>query len=222
MPETLLYCVLETPSVWRENDLKLSAPPECAPLAAVTAPITALSSDTADLVAYSEILVRLHQIYNLVPMRYGSVFPDCAAVQDWLRRNAETYRALLSRLDGCSEIGVRILLPAPPATPPAPADSGLAYLQARRRAYAAEAEQLAQGQACAETLRAALAPWTRELREEQRDNLLSLYFLVPRETVSLCRGNVAAIQGRAPCAELLFSGPWPPFNFVAEAKQQSV
>ena len=50
--------------------------------------------------------------------------------------------------------------------------------------------------------------------------LLSLYFLVPRESVEAFRKRFYSISVQK-SPKLLLSGPWPPFNFIVSDHAQA-
>jgi hypothetical protein len=174
-----------------------------------------------DLVAYAKVVEAFNRVETVVPMRFGCRFPGIAEVRAWLRRNAAQLRALLQRVDGCVEMGVRALLletspPAPSARAAAgAARPGAAYLAARR-------VELALAQRCdrlAQQLREALSGRFRECIAEiggvGRSPMASLHFLVERRALHAFRDAFARIATTE--AALMLSGPWPPYNFVCSA-----
>jgi len=184
------------------------------------------------LVPYAKVVEAFNRGETVVPMRYGCRFKSVAEVRTWLRERAGQYHALLARLDGCVEMGVRALLmeaaglrddddlrrdgaagliPAPVAA----SSRGAAYLAARRSHFAIteRAERTAQ------TVRDALSGRFREAMVETRGTgasaMVSLYFLVERGAL----GGFRAAFGRigAAAETLMLTGPWPPYNFVCGA-----
>jgi hypothetical protein len=155
-------------------------------------------------------------------MRYGCRFAGVAEVRAWVHTSAAQLRALLARVDGCVEMGVRALLleTRPPSSlartaAATAARPGAAYLSARRL-------EMALAQRCdriAQMVREELSGLFRESAEEtgysQRGPMASLYFLVERSRLHAFRaafGSIASAQ-----AALMLSGPWPPYNFVCGA-----
>lgn len=180
--------------------------------------------NTARALAFSRVVEALHSARTVLPMRYGCACRDEREVVDLLRIRGEEYATILRGLDGCVEMGVRILLPVPRASPRSSlvpkigGTSGRAYL-ASRAAWYAEAEA---------ARRVLAAPMERVGRALDRlavrstadrglgtDPCLSaLHFLVRREGVERFRGEFRRIE-RSESARLLLSGPWPPHNFTA-------
>lgn len=184
-------------------------------------PITALRLQ--HLVAYAKAVEAFNRVETVVPMRYGCRFKSVTEVRAWLRERAGQFHALLARLDGCVEMGVRALLVGATGlrddgliwAPVAASSKGAAYLAARRSqlAITERAERTAQ------TIREALSNRFRESIAEARGTgaipMASLYFLVERGAL----GGFRAAFGRigATDATLMLTGPWPPYNFVADA-----
>lgn len=177
------------------------------------------------LVAYERVIRSQHAVADVVPMRFGSVLPDEAAVRAHLEEQRAAYLRSLARVAGCVEMGVRALISVthPSAAPePAvhpPARSGVDYLKARQRRYSAESQLHDQCAALEQSLLPMVAPLCREHRVELAPlrsgvpTLCSVYFLVPREQVPAFRAALSPVTGGdSPRATL--SGPWPPFNFV--------
>lgn len=199
-------------------------------LAAVVSPLEERSRvespARAQLLEYERIIRSQYAVADVLPMRFGSVLPSEAAVRTHLDEQRAAYLRALTRIVGCVELGVRVLLSAaPPPTVPEPAAkpmsrSGADYLQARRKHYSAESRLREQCLALEQALVSKVAPLCREHRTELpaprpgEPALCSLYFLVPREQVLAFRAAVSSIPVECH-TEVALSGPWPPFNFVA-------
>ncbi|QRN94916.1 GvpL/GvpF family gas vesicle protein [Archangium violaceum] len=199
-------------------------------LAAVVSPLEerewVATPTTAELLEYERIIHSWHAIADVLPMRFGSVLPDEAAVRAHLDEHRATYPRALERVSGCVEMGVRALLPTPPP-PSAPVEpvkpmsrSGASYLEALRHRYSAENRLKDDCAALERAVLTKVAPLCREHRAELsrprpgEPALCSLYFLVPRDRVPAFRAALSPDSGELP-AKLALSGPWPPFNFVA-------
>lgn len=106
------------------------------------------AGDRSNLLDYKEVVESFHQHCTVIPMRYGAVFNDPHGINRVLAEQGERFKMLLERLDGCVELGVRILL-SRPDTPVERLDSenalcdsrdpGKAYLHRRRAFYSEEA-----------------------------------------------------------------------------------
>jgi gas vesicle protein GvpL/GvpF len=226
----LLYCIADAaaalPHGARADGLQ---PIVHGGLAAVVSPLAESARveapAKADLLEYARVIRSQHSVADVVPMRFGSVLSGEAAVRAHLDEQREVYVRTLTRVAGCVELGVRVLFSAPP--PPTVPDmavkpmsrSGAAYLESRRRHYSAESRLREQCEALEQSLLSKVVPLCREHRTEfpaprpGEPALCSLYFLVPREQVLAFRTAVSSIP--VEYTDIVLSGPWPPFNFVA-------
>ncbi len=191
----------------------------------VAEPARVETPDAAELLAYEHVIRSQHAAADVVPMRFGGVLPDEAAVRAHLEEQRAAYLRTLARVAGCVEMGVRALLsvPHPPSAPEQavhpPARSGVDYLKALQRRHSAEGQLRDQCAAFEQALVSKAAPLYREHRVELAPHrsgepaLCSVYFLVPRDQVSAFRVALAPVIDGDPSRTTL-SGPWPPFNFV--------
>ncbi len=207
-------------------------------LGAVLSPLgpEELAAGIPDLLAYERVVESFHQTGTVIPMRYGCVFEDPAQVLHLLEERRWQYLSLLQDLEGCVEMGIRLLLPtevgpsesAPPLSgPPASAASpargavsprpGQSYLAAQRERYAARDREAWSGALPDKVCQALAGAFLRHRWESRRlgeSLLVSLYFLVPRNRLPLFRKSFRQISA-GESWKLLLSGPWPPYNFVA-------
>ena len=116
-----------------------------------------LDPDIPRVRAYERVVLSYHRRGAVVPMRYGCVVEQESQAIQLLEEHGPHYEALLQELDGCVEMGLRVLLPSGPwaavipggpegsrevagPCPPDPAAApdrlGLTYLTARKAHYA--------------------------------------------------------------------------------------
>jgi hypothetical protein len=175
----------------------------------------------ASLLEYERVVESIHARQTVIPLRYGCLMDSEEQVVQLLEDHCREYEALLDRLRGMTEMGIRLLWPASAALPPSLAQSpGAAYLTALRNRYGSQDTPAADEVLLADRIVALLASWSTEQHREvslsQQGRLLSLYFLTPKSAAEEFRGKVREIT--TPCGvKLLLSGPWPPYNFVASA-----
>lgn len=185
---------------------------------------TAATPDIPRLLSFSKVVEVLHAHRTIVPMRYGCLVDEAGQVIDLLRTRGEDYATILRRLEGCVEMGVRILPPV--ERPPLRRDVGPEIESPMGRAYLTDrAARYAQAEAAARALTAPMEQVRRalgglaSLTSADADchagpaHFASLYFLVKREMVESFRDTFRWIE-RTTSAGLLLSGPWPPYNFV--------
>jgi len=205
---------------------------------------TDLAPDLSMVRAYDRVVHSYHRQDTVIPMRYGCVVGQESQVIRLLDEHHRQYEALLQELEGCVEMGVRVLLPAaslpavssrdlqgspedrrPPlaaaaATPDRP---GLAYLTARKAHYVHQDCWTKEYRQAADRCLAQFAGLFVKAKTEApspRLPLLSLYFLVPRALVESFRQAFRRLRVAEPTG-LLLSGPWPPYNFVTGAPSLS-
>lgn len=181
-----------------------------------------LTPNIARVLSYGKVVEALHADRAVIPMRYGCLFREQSEVVELLRVHSRQYAAILCGLDGCVEIGVRVLLPAEPSGryPDSVTTkvTGRSYLSARAACYAKEEQEVRALAATTERLRGTLVGLAERTETDRciraGRGLCSLYFLVRREQLESFRQAFRWIE-RAESARLLLSGPWPPYNFVA-------
>jgi hypothetical protein len=144
-----------------------------------------------------------------------------------LRERRRDIATILRRVRGCQEWGVRITHGVPPSPvrrrPAAPTATGTAFLAAKRRlrdeAKEARARALDASTAAFDVLSTlARAAVLRQPPEgAAAPPLVDAAFLVPAPARARFRAAArsAAATCRAAGAELVLTGPWPPYTFVS-------
>ena len=185
--------------------------------------------DASRLLAYEAVVESFHRHMTVIPMRYGCrvVCPYDALVL--LRENHDGYGELLRELEGLAEMGIQLLLDAsgdpvdacaPPVRSiplPSYGNSGTTYLASKRERYVGQeragVEQRELVEELCVSLEGSFVRHKVEFPSSRRSRLLSLYFLVPRDSVETFRSAVRRLPTNR-SVKLLLSGPWPPYNFV--------
>ncbi len=164
-----------------------------------------------------------------LPVRFGALFPDEAAVRQMLAAREAELLATLERVQGRVEMGVtifwdveqeraRLLAERPdlrlPQEPPA---TGREYLERRRRARILEEELQRRAEELLEQVAAALEsesdPSMRRLLPQPQVAGMVAH-LVRREAVGSYRRRGARVRAMLPEVNLTISGPWAPYSFV--------
>lgn len=187
----------------------------CAGLAAVAAACDHAGQELETVLAFGNVIERIHRRTTIIPVRYGTLLPDEAAVTERLSVAADHYRGLLAELEGCEEMGIRLPMAKPTidSHPIRPAASGRDYLQSLRRKYSATE----QAENAAAALDAALAGLYRKQRAEaglfNGEPMYLASYLVPRDRLD---AFLRKLDELADCGNFkgLISGPWPPYNFA--------
>jgi len=183
-----------------------------------------VTTETANIITYNRVITFFHHMVTVIPLRYGSSCRDVDELREHLRDRSAFYRSLLRKLDGCVEMGIRILVPPEANTEPnddtggliAPEAPGRQFLERRRAYYSRENRMTETHVSLIAECREAFAGLFVSCREEQPSSirpLLSLYFRVPRDSVVLFRKTFRRLNADY-SSRLMMSGPWPPYNFV--------
>jgi hypothetical protein len=172
----------------------------------------------ASLLDYERVIESIHARQAVIPLRYGCLMDSEAAIIGLLENHSQEYGALLGRLGGMLEMGIRILWPARPGSlPESPMSPGSRYLASLRSRYGSggslSAEEVQLADQITGRLAGLYAEQQREVSASGQGRLLSLYYLTPRTAVEQLRDTVLKICPPSG-AKLLLSGPWPPYNFV--------
>jgi hypothetical protein len=160
----------------------------------------------------------MHARQAVIPLRYGCLMESEPAIIRLLQDHRQEYQALLGRLRGMTEMGIRVLCPARPESAPESSSSpGAAYLAALRNRYGSGSGLSPEETQLADRITAGLSGCYLEQRRETspagQGRLLSLYFLTPKTGVERFRNQARQIRPPGG-AKLLLSGPWPPYNFA--------
>lgn len=168
-----------------------------------------------------------------LPVRFGVILPDEAAVERALERQRDTLRADLLRIGDKVEMGVialwnpaviqeeaekdaEVALAANQRAEPRP---GLAYLRARQAQYQRSAALRARAERLGDALDAELRPRPlqsqRALCPAPRLALRAIHLLERAQVGAFEEAFDAARRRHAAEARLLLSGPWPPYSFVS-------
>jgi hypothetical protein len=161
----------------------------------------------------------------VVPATLATVYRDDAGVRTMLERRRVDFDAVLDRIGGRTEWGVKAYAapaPAPAAAAGPDLRPGVAYLQRRRAELAADDERLRRATDGAEEIHAALAAAARASRRHppQEPSLtgrtepmvLNGAYLVDEE--EQFEDGVDAQARRHPELDLALTGPWPPYSFA--------
>ena len=186
-------------------------------------------------VAHESVLEVLAAKATVLPMKLFTIFTsDERALAD-VRRDRRRIAALVKRVGGHDEFGIRVVLDrqtalAPPRTkrdsPTRPAETGIAYLTRKKTQRDSAVELSAHARATVADLYDRLARRARRARRRSASELpieggpllLDAAFLVPRAKAATFRREVAR-EARALAKlgyGLKLTGPWPPYTFVQD------
>jgi hypothetical protein len=202
-----------------------------APLRVVSAAgLSAVVSDAPDMTgapsesllwAHERVVERLMSEHDVLPARFGSVLADDAAVAGMLEARHSEWLAALRRVAGARELAVRAAW-EPEVTddlaPTADRGDGAEYLMSRVAAQRRSRD-------LAERIDETLGAVSRESRVRGGAVSASMpvraAYLVDRERVDEFRSCVEGLERELRGAEIVCTGPWPPYSFVAAEESRS-
>jgi urease gamma subunit len=192
-------------------------------------PETCLAPSVPRAAAYARVVQVFHETATVLPFRYGCFLEDAGAVVELLRARRREFREALEVLDGCVEMGVRVLLSGRDSgpcrkTPHAPnLFSARAYLADRKAHYVRKDGDDEESVATTEKVRQAFKELVVKSETEASctdgRRLVSVFFLVPRDNVGRFHTTFRQLQSAGCCAgrspqAMLVTGPWPPYSFA--------
>ena len=182
---------------------------------------TSWGPTVSSVLAFEKVVETIYARQPVIPLRYGCLMESEIAILRLLEDHHEEYEALLDRLGGMTEMGIRVLCPARPRLfPESSLSPGAAYLASLRKRYSSgdnlAAEEAELADRFGDLLSGCYTEQRREISPADQGRLLSLYFLTPKTAVERFRHQARLICPPAG-TRLLFSGPWPPYNFAASA-----
>lgn len=215
----LLYCICQQDAekVFQEPGIRFVAGHGLA-VAVSRVDDPSATPNVSALLAYEKVVERIHAVQDVIPLRYGCLIDSEEQIVRLLEFHRQEYEAMLVQLRGMTEMGIRLLwperampLPSPPQSPVA------AYLASLRSRHNADVSLTPEESLLADQIATALACWStgqrRSVTLSPHGRLLSLCFLMPKTSVEEFREKVRKMS-LPRGVKLMFSGPWPPYNFV--------
>jgi hypothetical protein len=189
--------------------------------------------------SHEQVLEDAAATQTVLPMRFGTIYREEAAVRAFLRGEREQLVAALAELDGRREWGVKCFLDrrsfsdslqddaAAGARPPdaEPQSPGAAFFTRKRAEQTARERAADAGRRMARTVHervGALAEQSTVAEPPQgsssADGLLAASYLVAREREEEFRSALDALAAEHGRSGLMIelTGPWPPYSFVAD------
>ncbi|GAA2728671.1 GvpL/GvpF family gas vesicle protein [Streptomyces nogalater] len=182
--------------------------------------------------AHQGVVDALTTVTTPLPLRLATVFRDDSAVRVMIEAREDHFRALLDRLDGRVEWGVKVYAEetaepagAEPAAAAKPA-SGRDYLRLRRARGQAKEETWQRAERFAHALHERLAghaedfrlhpPQNSALSKASGLNVLNAAYLVPRAHSEEFVELVDRTKDEAPGFRVELTGPWAAYSFTGD------
>lgn len=171
---------------------------------------------------HEEIVEQLMAMGAVLPVRFGTVLTDEAAVRAMLAARYSHFVANLDRVRGRVELGLRVLgenedHPTQQDAAARTKSSGRAYLFARAEEERRARARYERGEALAAELDGVLAGLAVETSHQVQASsrlLLTAAYLVERVGVGPFLRKVQALGSTYPGMHVVCTGPWPPYSFV--------
>lgn len=185
-------------------------------------PMSKVPPTEANLWQHEAVVEALMTDHTVLPMRFGTMLPDEAAVLAKLTTGYDEFIARLNCVRGHVELALRVLwdeeVPLTHDQRLTPVSgTGRDYMLAQleeQRAF----EELGNGaKALAEDIHASLARLSADSIRRTLVTprlLLTAAYLVKREGVEAFRQEAAMLSAANSGVRLLCTGPWPPYNFA--------
>ncbi|MEV0842463.1 GvpL/GvpF family gas vesicle protein [Actinocatenispora sera] len=173
--------------------------------------------------AHDRVVAEAFDAVPLLPLRFGTLYPDRDAVVSMLRTGADELRAELDRLAGSAEWSVKAFSEAPaepveqPSPDPVPSD-GTGWMTHQLRTATARQHRQRQRTAAAAAIGDRLAGYARETWQRRgADNdptrpVLDTVYLVDDDARVDFLGELEELRRRE--LRLTVSGPNPAYHFV--------
>lgn len=167
--------------------------------------INQISHDIDTLKKYHDIISQLHSAITIIPFRYGSFVEN---LPTWIDEEKENHLELLAKLDGLTEMSLRIIVSPIETKESAKPLSGKDYLLQKAKEF----RQSEKSSAVIELLKTNLHQYICDLKHEKRGNILSVYFLIKKTDLESFRQKFVEIEKNIGFKSVL-TGGWCPFNF---------
>ena len=185
--------------------------------------------------AHNAVLAAGVGVTTVLPFRFGAIYRDEEHVRRMLSERTELGDAL-ARLDGAVELGVKALLDPEVVRARLAHERGLdpevgsgrAYMLWKQLERELDEEVQSFAASCADETHARLAATAEEARVNPAQHpsivggemLLNGAYLVRSEREAAFRDALRELQGRYADDGVTYelTGPWPPYNFVAEER----
>jgi hypothetical protein len=168
----------------------------------------------------------------MLPVRFATTFASEQDLRQTLDKHREALAEGLIRVQGCVELGLRVLWPLDeaaetsdetgalqlPACTAVTRDApGRQYMLGRLADETQRRQRQVRAERFAEAIRRSLASLVRQQTERRLVTprmLLMAAYLVERDRVEAIRERIRALGSQYPELRLLCTGPWPPYHFA--------
>jgi hypothetical protein len=193
--------------------------------AALRARLERLDELAAVAEAHHAVVAAVAALTVVVPFRLATIYQDEHRVRELLRDRYETFRALLDRLAGTVEVGVKLYVGDRSPVPATAGGSGRAYLRQLSQRHRRRDEEWRHAATAAGRVDAALGaraldrnyhrPQPAQLSGASGRNILNAAYLVPTARVTEFTELAQRLATEEPALRVEVTGPWAPYSFAA-------
>lgn len=222
-----LYAIIDRPGDGLTPVVGLADQPTyCCPDGDIGAVVSYVDLPFAEIMAahiwrHERVVETLAAQRSVLPVRFGTLLADEAAVQSLLRERHDSFVSDLNRLRGQVEMSLRVLWSKLQPLSPVPfaeaSFRGRAFSKRRIATLQADALYHLRAEQLADSLHAhfdryAIASVCKVLPTAR--TLLSAAYLVTRQSAESFRAKIDQVSKEHPDLRLLCTGPWPAYHFV--------
>jgi hypothetical protein len=189
---------------------------------------------SACAIAHEAVVEHFSRAQALVPMKLFTLFHDDARALEYVRRERKRLDRVIKRVAGCQEWGVRVSVDDARAAKAAAArarrdtgqaGTGAGFLLRKKKLNDAARELKTLAHESVEKAHRLLEKKARDARRRPPLQgavgvrlLLDGAYLLPRGQAAAFKAAVRDVQKRFPEGyEVTLTGPWPAYNFIADA-----
>ncbi len=231
----MVYCVARTP-LGHEPQLDFVEGPagkriEIVPTAGLSAVVSEWTGAqgiacTEVILDYGGVIERFWKKMTVVPMRFGNVLGGDEAVKEMLETRSARIFALLDELADTAEMGLKVVSPCDEASQSSGmtkkvdqcisaghSGTGKSYLASKRAFFQLKEQDLAGREKIAEQFSQVFSGLFIKVKHECKSDMISMSFLVKKNDAASFKVRFHEMCEKE-SAELLLSGPWPPYSFA--------
>ena len=160
----------------------------------------------------------------VVPFRLATIYRDEHRVRELLRQRYEEFEALLDRLAGTVEVGIKLYVEGRSPARATPSTSGRAYLQQLSQRHQRRDEKWQHAAAAVERVDTALHAYAldgshhrlqpAQLSGATGDNVFNAAYLIPTGSVTEFTELAQRLSRAEPALRVEVTGPWAPYSFT--------
>jgi len=192
----------------------------------MNAPNLELTSET--VLCHEHVVEFVMKAHTVLPVRFGTVLGSVHNVKEFLMQFYDNIINNIEKVQGKVELGLKVMIKEPAEPSPDDAngeeekpDGSLTpareYLMARIREEKKQQKILEETGKSIDEICHTLSVYSDETCVRKLTTeimILNASFLVDKNKVSVFSQSVQLLMRRHPDLAFLFSGPWPPYNFV--------